>query len=98
MKKHLFSIQSLVIAGLLLFTGACTDLDESVYSELQKENFFNDKTEVLQAALRPFTHMQAWLAPTGASGYYYHSALSADQVADRKSTRLNSSHVKISYA
>src|SRR5690554_4469917 len=81
MKKHLFSIQSLVIAGLLLFTGACTDLDESVYSDLQKDNFFNDKTEVLQAALRPFTHMQAWLAPTGSSGYYYHSALSADQVA-----------------
>lgn len=81
MKKYLYSVQSLVIAGLLLFTGACTDLDESVYSELQKENFYNDKTEVLQSALRPFTHMQAWLAPTGANGYYYHSALSADQVA-----------------
>ena len=81
MKKHLYSIQSFVIAGLLLFAGACTDLDESVYNQIQKEKFFNDKIEVLQAALRPITHMQAWLAPTGSSGYYYHSALSADQVA-----------------
>jgi len=81
MKKHLYNIQSVVIAGLLLFTGACTDLDENVYSELEKDKFFNDKTEVLQAALRPFTHMQAWLAPTGGNGHYYHSVLSADQVA-----------------
>lgn len=35
----------------------------------------------MQAALRPFTHMQAWLAPTGGSGFYYHSELAADQVA-----------------
>lgn len=35
----------------------------------------------MQSALRPFTHMQAWLAPTGGNGYYYHSELTADQVA-----------------
>lgn len=69
--------------GTLLFLGlnSCTDLDENLYSELNKSNFYNNKTEVLQAALRPFTHMQAWLAPTGQNGYYYHAELSSDQVA-----------------
>lgn len=68
----------------LLATSAftsCTDLDENIYSELNKSNFYNNKVEVMQAALRPFTHMQAWLAPTGQSGYYYHSELSSDQLA-----------------
>lgn len=69
--------------GILLFLGisGCTNLDENVYSELNKSNFYNNKIEVLQAALRPFTHMQAWLAPTGQNGYYYHAELSSDQVA-----------------
>ncbi|WP_262506481.1 RagB/SusD family nutrient uptake outer membrane protein [Sphingobacterium sp. T2] len=50
-------------------------------SSISEDNFYNNKREVMQAALRPFTHMQAWLAPTGQSGYYYHSELSADQLA-----------------
>ncbi|WP_335965701.1 RagB/SusD family nutrient uptake outer membrane protein [Galbibacter sp. PAP.153] len=81
MKKHINKIHNVLIAGVLLFSGACTDLDENVYSELKADNFYNDETEVLQGALRPFTHMQAWLAPTGGNGFYYHSELSADQVA-----------------
>jgi hypothetical protein len=64
-----------------LIGNSCTDLDETLYSELNKGNFYNNKVEVLQAALRPFTHMQAWLAPTGQSGYYYHAELSSDQLA-----------------
>lgn len=60
---------------------ACTNLDESLYSELNKNNFYNNRVEVLQAALRPFTHMQAWLAPTGQNAYYYHGEMSADQLA-----------------
>ena len=81
MKKH---IKSMVTGLLALFTAtfyACTDLDETIYSELSTQNFFNNKTEVMQAALRPFTHMQAWLAPTGQNGYFYHAELSADQLA-----------------
>lgn len=71
-----------VFGALVLFlASACTDLDEKIYSELNSSNFYNNKTEVLQGALRPFTHMQAWLAPTGQNGYYYHSELSADQLA-----------------
>jgi hypothetical protein len=60
---------------------SCTKLDENVYSRIKNENFYKNKREVMQAALRPFTHMQAWLAPTGGNGFYYHSELSADQVA-----------------
>ncbi|MAG88478.1 RagB/SusD family nutrient uptake outer membrane protein [Zunongwangia profunda] len=60
---------------------SCTDLDETTYTELSKSNFYNNKLEIIQATLRPFTHMQAWLAFTGQNGYYYHNELSADQVA-----------------
>src|SRR5690606_37183843 len=76
--------KAIYIAGVSVLTGGisgCTDLDESLYSELNKNSFYNSKVEVLQAALRPFTHMQAWLAPTGQNGYYYHGELSADQQA-----------------
>lgn len=68
---------------MMLFAGGngCTDLSENIYSELNKSNFYNNRVEVLQAALRPFTHMQAWMAPTGQNGYYYHAELSADQLA-----------------
>lgn len=69
------------IGMLAMSVGGCTKLDETLYSELNKDNFYNNKREVMQAALRPFTHMQAWLAPTGQNGYYYHAEMSSDQLA-----------------
>lgn len=78
LKKILFLTITTAIASLF---NACTKLDETLYSELNENNFYNNKVEVLQAALRPFTHMQAWLAPTGQNGYYYHAELSSDQLA-----------------
>lgn len=81
MKKYIRNISYLIVCCLLSVTSGCTDVEENIYSELNTSNFYNNKTEVLQGALRPFTHMQAWLAPTGGSGYYYHSELSADQLA-----------------
>src|SRR5690606_5716886 len=77
-KKALYAAAVGLLAGGFQ---ACTNLDESLYSELNKDNFYNSRLEVMQAALRPFTHMQAWLAPTGNNGYYYHAELSADQLA-----------------
>ncbi len=71
----------LVLSMFLFSTNGCTDLNETVYSDLNEDNFYNNRVEVMQAALRPFTHMQAWLAPTGQNGHYYHSELAADQVA-----------------
>lgn len=69
-----------LITGAVMVNG-CTNLDETLYSSLNKDNFYNNKLEVHQAALRPFTHMQAWLAPTGQNGYYYHGELAGDQLA-----------------
>lgn len=73
----------LFIATFMLTFGinSCTDLDEKIYTELNKDNFYNNKVEVMQAALRPFTHVAAWIAPTGWSAYFYHSELSSDQLA-----------------
>jgi hypothetical protein len=74
-------VKPLLYVAALVFSTSCTDLDETLYNQLNKNNFYNNRVEVMQAALRPFTHMQAWLAPTGQNGYYYHAELSADQVA-----------------
>lgn len=84
MKMRKYLIKTFVISAVGLFTitlNGCTKLDETLYNELNEKNFYNNKREVMQAALRPFTHMQAWLAPTGQNGYYYHSELSSDQLA-----------------
>ncbi|SCD21285.1 SusD family [Proteiniphilum saccharofermentans] len=82
MKNKIYHISALILATILIAgMNSCTDLDENLYSELHESNFYNNRLEVLQAALRPFTHMQAWLAPTGQNGYYYHAELSADQLA-----------------
>lgn len=81
--KRYFKKIVLLAAAIVITSGmnSCTDLEENLYSELSVGNFYNNRVEVLQAALRPFTHMQAWLAPTGQNGYYYHAELSADQQA-----------------
>jgi len=75
------TIYTAVLGTTLIGFQACTKLDESPYSEIKNDDFLNNRREVYQAALRPFTHMQSWLAPTGGNGYYYHSELSADQLA-----------------
>ena len=81
MKKYIKKIIYILITGLLFGTNGCTDLDEELYSDLVKDNFYRNRLEVLQAALRPITHMGAWIAPSGQNGYYYHSELSSDQLA-----------------
>lgn len=81
MRKYFNKLSAALTPVVLLATVSCTDLDETIYSELSKDNFYNSKVEIMQGVLRPFTHMQAWLAPTGQSGYYYHSESAADQIA-----------------
>tara|TARA_R110002051_G_scaffold324970_1_gene424901 strand:- start:84867 stop:86486 length:1620 start_codon:yes stop_codon:yes gene_type:complete len=66
---------------ILLLTFGCMDLEETTYSELSESNFYKTELELIQANLRPFTHMQAWLAWSGQSAYHYHNELSADQLA-----------------
>ncbi|WP_295121930.1 RagB/SusD family nutrient uptake outer membrane protein [uncultured Chitinophaga sp.] len=60
---------------------ACTNLDENLYSRINADNFYHNRSEVLAAVTRPFTHANAWAAPTGQNGYWRLSELSADQLA-----------------
>lgn len=97
-KTYLYKSVFLLIS--LLGFNSCTDLDETLYSQLNKNNFYTNKLEVMQAALRPFTHMQAWLAPSGQNGYYYHAELSADQLAWPQKGRHgydNGDHFRLHY-
>lgn len=96
-----YSSIKIVVSFLLTFgVLGCTDLEETTYSELSKTNFYNNKLEIIQATLRPFTHMQAWLAFTGQNGYYYMNELSADQVAWPQKGRHgydNGDHIRMHY-
>lgn len=69
------------LTALALSVGACTNLDEKLYSEINASNFYHNRAEVLAAVTRPFTHANAWAAPTGQNGYWRLSELSADQLA-----------------
>ncbi|PWK18112.1 putative outer membrane starch-binding protein [Maribacter polysiphoniae] len=84
----------------LILTFSCTDLEETTYSELSESNFYNNELELIQATLRPFTHMQAWLSWSGQNGYYYHNELSADQTAWPQKGRHgydNADHIRQHY-
>jgi len=79
--KSLNKILKYTLLVLPLATmNSCTKLDENVYSEYITDNYFNNKTEVLTALLRPYTHANAWLTP-GQNGWWRLSELSADQLA-----------------
>lgn len=45
-------------AGLLCASAlsGCTDLDETLYDQVGTENYYNTKSDVIRAALRPFEH------------------------------------------
>lgn len=70
-----------VLAGVLCLTNACTKLDENAYNELLTDNFYNNKTEVLSAVLRPYTHANAWVTPSGQDSWWRMAELSGDQLA-----------------
>ena len=98
--KNINILQKVTFGMGLLFMLGCTDLDENPYSELSESTFYNNELELIQATLRPFTHMQAWLAWSGQSGYYYHNELSADQTAWPQKGRHgydNADHIRQHY-
>jgi len=70
-----------VLAGVLCLTNACTKLDENAYNELLTDNFYNNRTEVLSAVLRPYTHANAWVTPSGQDSWWRMAELSGDQLA-----------------
>ena len=67
---------------VVMVTSACKkQLDENAYDLLIADNFYNNKTEVLSAVLRPYTHANAWVTPSGQDGWWRPAELSADQLA-----------------
>lgn len=65
-----------------MLTSACKkQLEENAYDLLIADNFYNNKTEVLSAVLRPYTHANAWVTPSGQDGWWRPAELSADQLA-----------------
>lgn len=70
------------MAVALSFSSACKkQLEENAYDQLLTDNFYNNRTEVLSAVLRPYTHANAWVTPSGQDGWWRPAELSADQLA-----------------
>lgn len=81
MKKNKI-FQSTLLAGcLLLGASSCTDLSETVYTDLVTDNFYSNRGEVLSAVARPYTHARAWAAPTGQNSYWRLNEYTGDQIA-----------------
>ena len=71
-----------VLLTVMLCTVACKkQLQENAYDQLLADNFYNTKTEVLSAVLRPYTHANAWVTPSGQDGWWRMAEMSGDQLA-----------------
>ncbi|MCZ4225243.1 RagB/SusD family nutrient uptake outer membrane protein [Pedobacter rhodius] len=77
MKKFILYTSLLGVITL----GSCTKLDENVYNSIIATNFYNNRTEVMAAVLRPFTHASAWVSFMDNNNYWRLNELTADQVA-----------------
>lgn len=76
------SIIYLGLVAALSFTSSCKkQLEEKAYDQLLTDNFYNNETEVVSAVLRPYTHANAWVTPSGQDGWWRAAELSADQLA-----------------
>lgn len=76
------SIIYLGLAATLSFTSSCKkQLEEKAYDQLLTDNFYNNETEVVSAVLRPYTHANAWVTPSGQDGWWRAAELSGDQLA-----------------
>ncbi len=76
--------KSIIYTALALIVGmasACTNLDENAYDVIPAEKFYTNKNEVISAVLRPYTHANAWVTPSGQDGWWRLAELSADQLA-----------------
>ncbi|ULT22238.1 hypothetical protein KUH03_22525 [Sphingobacterium sp. E70] len=81
MKIKFLKYTKLIFAlGAISFYG-CTDLKEKAYDEMLTDDFYNNKNEVLSAVLRPYTHANAWVTPSGQDGWWRAAELSGDQLA-----------------
>jgi len=70
-----------MLVSSALAAGSCTNLDENAYDIIVADDFYKNKNEVVSAVLRPYTHANAWVSPSGQDGWWRPSELSADQLA-----------------
>lgn len=83
MKKN-YTTKRLLAVGFILLVSilpGCTNLDETVYSEIQSDNFYNNKLEVYEAAMYPYTFMSTVFTWNTEDCYFYNAEMSADQLA-----------------
>jgi hypothetical protein len=80
MKGKLFLYTALT-ASLFNTTACKKQLEEKAYSQLTTDAFYNNKNEVVSAVLRPYTHANAWVTPSGQDGWWRPAELSGDQLA-----------------
>ncbi|TKG94945.1 RagB/SusD family nutrient uptake outer membrane protein [Puteibacter caeruleilacunae] len=68
----------IVVASVLVLFGSvsCTNLDETVYSTITADNFYNTADEVVAAYLRPYSHITVYT-----QDYWLANELSGDGVA-----------------
>ena len=50
----------IMIAALAAFAAACTNLDEEIYSQIPKEEFLKEDSNVALYTARPYTALQSW--------------------------------------
>lgn len=77
MKKQRHRLSLLLIVFLSSLLTACFNLDEEVYSQIEKEDYYVDYESLMASVLRPYEHAK-W-AETGFS--FWLQELSADQIA-----------------
>ncbi|RLJ76949.1 RagB/SusD family nutrient uptake outer membrane protein [Pedobacter alluvionis] len=75
------SIIYTALALVVSMGSACTKLDENAYDVIPADKFYSNKNEVVSAVLRPYTHANAWVTPSGQDGWWRLAELSADQLA-----------------
>lgn len=57
MRKMKNIIRFSALAAVIIGASACTDLSETVYDQVMSNNYYNTKTDVIQAVFRPFEHV-----------------------------------------
>ena len=77
MKKY----SILLLGALLIGTSSCADLDVVPFGEITAETFYKNEIQIQAGVERPYTHANAWAAPTGQTGSWRIGEMSADQLA-----------------
>lgn len=75
------NIVKILLLVCVINASSCTNLDENAYDVIVAGDFYKNKNEVISAVLRPYTHANAWISPSGQDGWWRPAELSADQLA-----------------